>query len=70
MATGLDYQTLRGVARRFELSRRAGQPRLSAPHGEVCALIHSEQDRWLDLAAAKPLVKATAQGTDPSRHAN
>jgi hypothetical protein len=53
-ATGLDYQTLRNygvVARRFELYRR--RDNLSFQHhAEVCPLTDSEQDRWLDLAAA------------------
>jgi hypothetical protein len=53
--TALDYQTLRNytvVARRFEMSRR--RDTLSFQHhAEVCALPDVEQDRWLDLAAAR-----------------
>ena len=54
-ATGLDYKTLRnyaGVSRRFELSRRRDNLTFHH-HAEVCALCDEEQDRWLDLAAAK-----------------
>jgi hypothetical protein len=53
--TGLEYQTLRNyavVARRFDACRR--RPDLSFHHhAELCALDDEEQERWLELAAAR-----------------
>jgi hypothetical protein len=50
--TGLEYKTLRNyavVARRFGVSRR--RDTLSFQHhAELCAMVDSDQDRWLDVA--------------------
>jgi hypothetical protein len=58
--TGLEYQTLRNyavVARRFEPSRR--RDNLSFQHhAELCALLDSDQELWLDLSVENGWSKA------------
>jgi hypothetical protein len=79
-SAGLEYQTLRNyamVARRFELSRRRDTVSFQH-HAELCALVDSEQDRWLDLVERehwsrnelrRRLREARGQGAQPSTFA-